>query len=1002
MKYFTPFAKIISSFVIFSFLYFSSIDSSFAQVNFTVGTGTAVNSTTGYPCPLGNWYKGLREQYIFTAAELSNLGMSSGLISNVAWQVMATNGCGLLTNYTIYLQHTTASTISTWQSINSAPAYQASYQPVVGWNDFSLTNPFNWNGTDNILMQVCYTNTSPYTYNPSIPYHTTSAPQELTYRSDVTPSMCTVTSISFNYSTRPNTRFTLLAAISKNDAGVEGLDSPNSSCEGTQSIVARVKNFGLNQIDSVTVNWMLNGALQTPVVYQQLIDTMNGNGPNTASIPLGSINLVWGKKDTIVVWTTLPNNVTDTVTWNDSLVEIVHPALGGAYTIDKFGSGPRNYTSFPKAIDDLSEFGVCSPTTFKVFAKRYGIQIKFKGIPGASATNPVKFKVDSGMALIEQEPVASRNYIIQYNNTHHVTFENFIIQADSNSKNYGRVIDFNESSSYNTFINCELNGVEVGKLPTTIDQAVIYADGIGLDHNEFYDTKIQEGSIGIYYVGDGPTSLNEGLVFDGCDVLNNYYYGTVFDYTSDLRFTNGSVKSSYVYVNSNYGLYATNTYGIAEIMANDIDWPVTYAFYMTNTNGNSSEYALIANNMIKSGAGAASSSSYGMYTDGDYMRIIHNTIYSRNGAGMGYHGLYVNGSNNMTQNNIVYAPNGSSTYYGLYFTSGSVTTSDYNAVYTPNHQFGYSSGAYSTLAAWRSGTGLDMNSSTTNPSFYKFEPMRSCNSTLESGGKPLSYITHDFDGDPRISNNPDIGADEWVGTTPGSFNAGPDAVVCDGKTADIGTSASEASFAWSNGDTNAVITVDQAGTYIVTISPNCGGSHTDTVEVVERTPVADFTSSANGRTVNYSNTSLEGDTFMWVINTPPENDTIWTKDLNYQFPSNGPFTVTLFVMNNCDTVSTSEEFITYLGYENTSLDKSISVMPNPTSDIVHINFGNTDTENLNIELTDIKGQLVYSERLTNVGKSSRKTIDVSHLNKGMYILRFTTAEDVATKRLIVK
>jgi gliding motility-associated-like protein len=47
----------------------------------------------------------------------------------------------------------------------------------------------------------------------------------------------------------------------------------------------------------------------------------------------------------------------------------------------------------------------------------------------------------------------------------------------------------------------------------------------------------------------------------------------------------------------------------------------------------------------------------------------------------------------------------------------------------------------------------------------------------------------------------------------------------------IGTSNESVSYQWSTGDNTSIISIDQPGTYVLTITDNCGGQNTDSIEV---------------------------------------------------------------------------------------------------------------------------------------------------------------------------
>jgi len=90
-----------------------------------------------------------------------------------------------------------------------------------------------------------------------------------------------------------------------------------------------------------------------------------------------------------------------------------------------------------------------------------------------------------------------------------------------------------------------------------------------------------------------------------------------------------------------------------------------------------------------------------------------------------------------------------------------------------------------------------------------------------------------------------------------------------------------------------------------------------------------------------------------------------------------------YVMNVLGDLLSVEEF---------SLDNSISVFPNPTSDIITLDVSNRITVN-SLELYNIVGKQVI--QTTNVS-----TLDLSQLSAGMYMLRVLTDSGILTKKII--
>ncbi len=166
---------------------------------FTVGNGTTTNSYL----PSYSTYKNGYSQQIFLASEMNG----ASAINSVSFEMTAV---GQQRNFKIYLMHTTQSTSAAWIPADSAQlCFQGAHNFVVGWNTFDFTTPFQYNGTDNLVLIVIDensswssgnsftvhsvpSNTSHLWYSDSYTYTTTSAPNSgsseystTTYRNNV-------------------------------------------------------------------------------------------------------------------------------------------------------------------------------------------------------------------------------------------------------------------------------------------------------------------------------------------------------------------------------------------------------------------------------------------------------------------------------------------------------------------------------------------------------------------------------------------------------------------------------------------------------------------------------------------------------------------------------------------------------------------------------------------------------------------------------------------------
>lgn len=173
--------------------------------------------------------------------------------------------------------------------------------------------------------------------------------------------------------------FTKLCSTFSDDAGVINLTEPTGTfCSGSQSVNAVIKNFGNDTITSASVNWSVNGTLQTPVTFSGVLDTcVSSNAIDT--VTLGTFNFVAGQFYQIKTWTSQPNGVPDPNNSNDTLTVIKAPGLAGAYTI---GGASPNFNNFTEAVNALTLYGVCDSVKFNVRNGTYNEQISIGQIAG--------------------------------------------------------------------------------------------------------------------------------------------------------------------------------------------------------------------------------------------------------------------------------------------------------------------------------------------------------------------------------------------------------------------------------------------------------------------------------------------------------------------------------------------------------------------------------------------------------------------------------------------
>lgn len=127
-----------------------------------VGTGTLSSSSS--PTPFRSFWHDGRVQYIYLASEMQNAGMNAGVITDIQFYV-TTKGSGTtpFTNLTVKMGGTALTQLpaSTWVTQNMYVVHTSNYTTTANsWNNIPLSIPFNWDGQSNIIIEVCYDNTT--------------------------------------------------------------------------------------------------------------------------------------------------------------------------------------------------------------------------------------------------------------------------------------------------------------------------------------------------------------------------------------------------------------------------------------------------------------------------------------------------------------------------------------------------------------------------------------------------------------------------------------------------------------------------------------------------------------------------------------------------------------------------------------------------------------------------------------------------------------------------
>ena len=190
--------------------------------NVTAATGTGVLTTAVTAVtPYSSFYEGAHEQYLVLASELTAMGFIAGSLNSVAFNVTALGaGTFAQSGFSIKMAHT-ANTALTSAYGTPIGAFTTVYGPVsqglptLGLNTYTFTTPFNWDGTSNILVDICHDNdptntcTACYSSNSTVTYTATTFNSVWgTYNDNAAACGISATlAIAAGFTNRPNMTF---------------------------------------------------------------------------------------------------------------------------------------------------------------------------------------------------------------------------------------------------------------------------------------------------------------------------------------------------------------------------------------------------------------------------------------------------------------------------------------------------------------------------------------------------------------------------------------------------------------------------------------------------------------------------------------------------------------------------------------------------------------------------------------------------------------------------
>ncbi|HIA35977.1 MAG TPA: PKD domain-containing protein, partial [Flavobacteriales bacterium] len=255
----------------------------------TVGFGFF---STGIATPYeGFWHDG-RVQYIYYATDLIASGMVSGTISAMAFNIANKGSTKPYKNFTIKIKCTTLACfpVPVFETGLATVYGPTSYSTSLGWNTHNLTTTFDWDGTSNIIVEVCFDNKS-YTNDDDVFYSLASCKSVLYDYAD-NSSGCSL-AFPAGAGFLPNIRFTICDAPQggaiyswqpSTDLSDPTIQNPVATVANSVEYVVTVMGGSCPVTDTASITFI--NCSCTPANPSAMLTHIDCNGNNTGTIDL--------------------------------------------------------------------------------------------------------------------------------------------------------------------------------------------------------------------------------------------------------------------------------------------------------------------------------------------------------------------------------------------------------------------------------------------------------------------------------------------------------------------------------------------------------------------------------------------------------------------------------------------------------------------------------------------------------------------------------------------
>ncbi|MDR0971953.1 MAG: GEVED domain-containing protein [Bacteroidales bacterium] len=556
----------------------------------TIEIGDATTQSSNYPAPFNATSNNSKEQYLYIASELNEMGFERGMIRGIKFDISSIGGNINLLDFKVRLGTTSLNAIDSWEGnlievLNIDTLEFINSSENLGWKELIFTTPFYYDGESNLIVEVCSHNTLTGSNNRTIKtYYTQTDFNSVVYYNNNDIDACAWTGSPLTNATnkkkRPNIGFVIdkfgcssirtpvevvVGPPPACEAGLVEITNPNQATQMSGipiDISVKIKNFGTDPISSLAIDWTINGIAQTQYSW-----TGNLLSNEEAIVSLGSYTFSAGQ-NTIKAWTVLP---CDAINGNDTSSFTFSACVGNDQGITYFtiGDDPTDdYSSIADVVNALINSGTCGDVVLNINPKDtvYNEQISIPFIVGTDV-NTITFRgnaADSSQVVLRYDAGENTDkYAIRLDGAKNIRFENFTIENLNCS--YPTTVEILNGASNIEFESMAIKSAPV--IDTDYVSNLVYARGpiSNITFNKVYFSSGEKG-INLYSDND---SLSDNITITNSFFENFKLSGAELTGITNLLLSNNKFRE-YSHSVASKAISVRNLYGDISINKNDI------------------------------------------------------------------------------------------------------------------------------------------------------------------------------------------------------------------------------------------------------------------------------------------------------------------------------------------------------------------------------------------------------------------------------------------------